>query len=585
MDLLSQFGFLMLLATFFGFVFKRLNVPLLVAYILSGIVLRFFFAKETLNLDIIRNLAQIGLLLIAFEIGASIRWSFLKREGLKLSIIVLTEFLTVAFLALMFGLIFKFPIEFLILIVLFAMNTSSAITFKILENEKFYRELGEKSVKTLFGISAMEDLFAIIALSILLLFFTSKNITISFVVYDVFHLIISFIGIVIFSLLIVRGLMNKIPYDDEILLLLGFSFLLFFSWFASNLGLSTILGAFIAGLVFSETKVSQTFLERAKWIREVFGFLFFTYMGLIFPTDVNVSLLIIGVIVTLLIVFLKFVAFSFSLWITGHELKNAIRLGAYMIAISEFAIIISSLAVEYGFVSKEILTIAVLVVIISSLLASLASSNSEFLSETIAGLVPRNFKYFAENYVSPFFEKLFNSSNDRKFEKLRKIVKELLIVISVIFLFSFLITYFIKYLNIFRTFLGDFYLILIGSFLISIFAIVVLEFYLIFKKLLDFLVEEFEKTIKIRKNYYRYKKVSNLKTLDLSPSFRNLILIVFAFLTIFLILCYYFLNCEIFDRIENFLDIIFLLSILIALSATFTIFLNRFFKKIRELLE
>jgi len=68
--------------------------------------------------------------------------------------------------------------------------------------------------------------------------------------------------------------MNKIPYDYEILLLLGFSFFLFFSCFSSNLGLSTILGAFVAGLVFSETKVSQNFLERAKWIREVFGFLF-----------------------------------------------------------------------------------------------------------------------------------------------------------------------------------------------------------------------------------------------------------------------------------------------------------------------
>jgi len=62
--------------------------------------------------------------LIAFEIGARVRWSFLKKEGLKLSIIVLTELLTVAFLALIFGLIFKIPLEFLILIVLFAMNTS-----------------------------------------------------------------------------------------------------------------------------------------------------------------------------------------------------------------------------------------------------------------------------------------------------------------------------------------------------------------------------------------------------------------------------------------------------------------------------
>jgi len=256
-----------------------------------------------------------------------------------------------------------------------------------------------------------------------------------------------------------------------------------------------------------------------------------------------------------------------------------------MIAISEFAIIISSLAVEYGFASKEILTISVLVVIISSLLASLASSNSEFLSERIVGLVPRNFKIFVENYVSPFFERVFNPSNDRKLEKLRKIVKELLIVISFIFLISFLVTYFINYLNTYRTFLGNLYLILIGSFLLSIFAIVVLEFYLIFRKLLDFLVEEFEETIKIRKNQYRYRKISNFKLLDLSLSLRNLILIVFALLTIFVILCYYFLHCEIFDRIENFLDIIFLLSVLIALSAVFTIFLNRLFKKIRELLE
>jgi len=60
--------------------------------------------------------------------------------------------------------------------------------------------------------------------------------------------------------------------------------------------------------------------KRSFWIS------FFTYIVLIFPTDANASLLIIGVIAILLIVFLKFVAFSFSLWITGHELRNAIRL-------------------------------------------------------------------------------------------------------------------------------------------------------------------------------------------------------------------------------------------------------------------
>jgi len=585
MDLLSQFGFLILVATIFGFVLKRLNVPLLVAYILSGIIFGFFFEKETLNLDVIKNLAQIGLMLIAFEIGASIRWSFLKKEGLKLGIIVLIEFLTVAFLALLFGLLFNFSKEFLILIVLFAMNTSSVIAFKILEDKKFSKELDERSIKTLFGISGMEDLFAIIAISVLLLFFTSKNITISFVIYDIFHLIISFVGIIIFSLLVVRGLIDKLPYDDEILLLLGFSFLLIFGWFANNLGLSTLLGAFVAGLVFSETKVSQTFLERAKWIREIFGFLFFTYIGLIFPTDVNINLLVVGVITTLLIVFLKFVAFSFSLWITGYELRNAIRLGTYMIAISEFAIIISSLALEYGFASKEILTISVLVVIISSLLASLVSSNSELVSEVISELIPISFRNFVNKYVSPFFEKILNSTNEKRFEELRKIIKEVLIVVSVIFLVSFLVTYFINYLSAFRSVLGEFYLILVGSFLLSLFAIIAIEFYLIFKKLLDFLIREFEKTTRFRKNNYRFKKIYDFKIFDLSLSLRKIILIFIFILIAFVILCYYFLNCKNFDKIENFLDVIFLISVLATFSVIFAILLIRFLKKIKELLD
>ncbi|MGB9729693.1 MAG: cation:proton antiporter [Thermoprotei archaeon] len=339
-SVLFQLGILVGVSGLFAYFLKKIRVSSVIGYIIGGIVLGPLTGIINPKSDFISFMAELGILLIVFEIGVSMKVRFLRKEILSVSSILIVELIVVILLSYLAGLMINLSWANTVVLALIAINTSTVMSFKLMEetgvNKKYPTE-----VRTLLGVATLEDLLAIISLSILPTLLATREI----IFYDLFkiilHIIIIMIAMIGFGLIFIKQFIDKLYISsEELVLLIGLAVVMVFSWLGIEIGLSDTLGAFIGGLIFAETKIGEEFIVKGKWMRDLFAFMFFSSIGLTFPVNINLELVMIGALISIIIVFIKFIAFSFAFWSSGTTLENAINFGFYMITISEFSVII-----------------------------------------------------------------------------------------------------------------------------------------------------------------------------------------------------------------------------------------------------
>lgn len=432
-NILFQLGILVGFSGLLTYFFKKIRIPSVTGYIIGGIILGPLTRIIDPNSDLVTMMAKLGILLITFEIGVSMKIDFLRRDALKVGSILIIELIVVIILSYIAGLIINFSWSDIVILALIAVNTSTSMAFKLMEETGISRTYSNE-VKTLFGIATMEDVAAIISLTTLPALLSHR---IMFI--DIFQIILRIIVVIIamigLGLLIVKRFVDKLYMrGEELVLLIGLAIIMLFSWLGEQFGLTDVLGAFIGGLIFAETKIGEEFIVKGRWMRDLFIFMFFSSIGLRFPININAELVVIGVIISMMIVFIKFIAFSFAFWSSGTTLENAIKFGFYMISISEFAVIIADRGVILGVVSKEMLVVSVIVIIFSSILSSILVTYENIITPKFVMMIPKVIRQNLEEIFNVIKHTL--ASDNVRFNIMRKALSDLIIDISLLFIVS-----------------------------------------------------------------------------------------------------------------------------------------------------
>ena len=134
-----------------------------------------------------------------------------------------------------------------------------------------------------------------------------------------------------------------------------------------------------------------------KWVRELFSIIFFTSIGLTMPPVISYQVLTIGIILTLFIVFVKFLGFSIGSWILGLPLEAAYTIGFYMTFIGEFAVVIAREALKNGIISDDIYLTSIFAVALSSIASTILVKQSKSITPKPASLIPADTKKLAES--------------------------------------------------------------------------------------------------------------------------------------------------------------------------------------------
>lgn len=445
-DVLFQLGILVGFSGLLAYIFKKIHVSSITGYIISGIILGPLIGIINPQSGFISFMAKLGILLIVFEIGASMKIKFLRMEVLRASSILIVELIVVVLLSYLAGLIINLSWANTVILALIAINTSTVMSFKLMEetgvNKKYPSE-----TRTLFSVATLEDLLAIISLAILPTLLITREILLYDLFKAVLYIIIIIVAMIGFGLIITKQFIDKLYISsEELILLIGLAIVMIFSWLGETIGLSDVLGAFIGGLIFAETKIGDEFIVKGKWMRDLFAFMFFSSIGLTFPVNINLELVMIGALISIIIVFIKFIAFSFAFWSSGTTLENAINFGFYMIAISEFSVIISNRGIALGVISNEMLVVSVIVMSISSLISSILVTYNSSITPRIISIIPRSFIQTLEQIFNVL--KFMSTDTRNQFRNMRKMLTNLIIYLSLIFTISTLTTSALSYLII-----------------------------------------------------------------------------------------------------------------------------------------
>jgi len=382
LDIAVQLSIVLFAALIGGILAHRLKQPLVVGYLIAGVILGNVLSKNFVQSSQIAFFGELGVALLLFSLGLEFS---IKRIASVYRIAVLGGVLQIAISSLLgyfllTQLLHTSRGESIFVALLLAFS-STAVVAKILAERGALNSLhGE----ILLGWLIIQDI-AVLPVMALLPFFTGveasfKNIAI---------IALKPFVVLYLTLIIGRKIVPKIfiklalLHNRELLVVLSFVFCILFSLGALNLGLSFALGAFLAGVCLSASGVNDEVFMEIKSIRDIFAAVFFVALG--FLVDVNFLYLHIPVILILsaTILLTKF-AVSFGLVLyEGYHSKIAFFVGLGLVQIGEFGFILAKIGLDKGVISSNTFQIIISSAVTTIILTPFLFNKAEVFYEKI----------------------------------------------------------------------------------------------------------------------------------------------------------------------------------------------------------
>lgn len=311
--IVQDFAVIMIVAAVMLLITYKLKQPMVLGYILAGIIIGPYTPPFQLlrEIDTINIFAELGIIMLLFVIGTDFPIQKLRSVGRISIVVALAEAIGTLLLTLFVGQHLGFSFFDSIFIALAMSITSTVVTVRILE------ELGmmqDTSSTLILGISIIEDIMAISALAVIQSIAAdtvsggSSDATSQASILQLLvsiGIVAAFIGsILILGSRYIPNLVDKVgkTNDYALLLIVILGLAVGLSFAASLLGLSVATGAFLAGVLVAESKSANVSRVITTPIRDVFAAIFFISIGAL----MDVSLIPLFIIPALLLILTSF---------------------------------------------------------------------------------------------------------------------------------------------------------------------------------------------------------------------------------------------------------------------------------------
>lgn len=348
-DLIIIFG----LAIAVLFVCNRLRIPTTVGFLLTGVLAGPHGLGLISGVKDVEILAEIGVILLLFTIG--IEFSLKGLLEIKRSVFMGGSFQLFFTLLAAFVILkqLNFDLGQSVFIGFLVSLSSTAIVLKLLQERA---EIESPHGRSTLGILIFQDV-AVVPMMLLVpvLVGTEGQIQGSPLL-----VVVKGIGIILLVAMSAKWVVPHVLYQiartrSRELFLVGILLICFaVAWLTNSLGLSLALGAFLAGLIISESEYSHETLGNILPFRDVFTSLFFVSIGML--EDVGFLIKHPGqvVLLTLAIMALKSLVACLAVCMLGLPLRTAILAGLALCQIGEFSFILSMTGVEHGLLRGDI---------------------------------------------------------------------------------------------------------------------------------------------------------------------------------------------------------------------------------------
>lgn len=371
--LITTIVFSVVFAFLLGFVASRLKLPTIIGYIVAGIFLSPNTPGFIADIHIAKQLAEIGIILLMFEVGLHFSTKDLinvHRIAIPGAIIQMLSSIALCTLCAIF---LKYN---LIESLIFGISLSVASTVVMLRQFEQYHLKNTEVAKIAVGWLVMEDIAMIVVMVILpsiieMIRFSDKINT--SIIFENISLII--IKIIIFTIAMVTIGKKLLPtflitiHKSKSRELVSLSILAIASGFAfiahAFFGASFALGAFLAGFILNGSETGRKTVDKTLPLRDIFAVLFFISVGLIFNPKIIAEEPFLVLITTILVIFGKAITAFLIMKVFRKKTKDSLILSASLAQIGEFSFILTALAMNLNIISQSLYDMVIASAIIS----------------------------------------------------------------------------------------------------------------------------------------------------------------------------------------------------------------------------
>jgi CPA2 family monovalent cation:H+ antiporter-2 len=343
-------------------IFKRLRQPLVLGYIIAGLLVgpNISIVPTVVDTKNINILAEIGVVFLLFSLGLEFSFKKLARVGGTASITAIVEIVGMLLIGYLTGQVMGWSVMDSVFLGGILSISSTTIIIRAFE------ELGVKNkqfARIVFGVLIVEDLVAILLLVLLSTLAVSMQFAGSEMLFSVLKLLFFLSLWFLAGIFLVPTLLRlaKPLLSDETLLILSLGLCLGMVVLATQVGFSPALGAFVMGSILAETTMAEKIEHLVMPVKDLFAAVFFVSVGILIDPNTIVEYGVPVLVITLLTIFGKFFTSTLGAVLSGQPLKQSIQAGMSLAQIGEFSFIIATLGVSLKVTSDFLYPIAVAV--------------------------------------------------------------------------------------------------------------------------------------------------------------------------------------------------------------------------------
>lgn len=399
--LISDLAIILVAAGCSTLVFKALRQPVILGYIVAGVLAgsSVAFLPTVADASSIRVWADIGVIFLLFAMGLEFSFRKLLSVGGTAVTAAVTIVAGMMFTGYGAGMLLGFSHMSSIFLGGMLSMSSTAIVFKAFDDMGLR---GQRFTGVVLGILVVEDLVGVVLMVLLSTLAVSKQfegaqMLGSILKLGAFLIFWSLLGIYLIPTLLKR--LQRL-LNDETLLIVALGLCLGMVMIAVKAGFSAALGAFVMGSLLAETVAAERIVRLVEPVKNLFGAIFFVSVGMMIEPSLLVRYW--GPIVLLTVVVLAGQATfaTLGVLVSGQPLRVAVQSGFSLAQVGEFAFIIATLGTTLHVTDDYLYPVIVAVSVVTTFLTPYMMRAADPACDYLERRLPERWQRLLTRYAS-----------------------------------------------------------------------------------------------------------------------------------------------------------------------------------------
>ncbi len=402
--LLRDLAFVMTIAAAMTLLCHRFQQPVVSGYLLAGLIIGPYTPPFALVRDLhsIHTMAELGLVFLMFALGLEFSLPKLRKVGSSAFLAATLEVIGMLTIGYFLGRLFGWSQGNSIFLGAILSMSSTTIIVKVFMDLKL---LQAEFAQIVFGILILEDIVAILILSVLSGMGTSGGNTTDLLVTSMLKIVFFIVLFFVFGLLLVPRFLRWVAgfQVKEVMGIAVLGLCLASSYLAAKFGLSVALGAFLMGAVIAASDEIGQIEERIHPVRDMFSAIFFVSAGMLIQPHILWEYKWPIIIISLATLLGKIVTDATGAFLSGQDLKTSFKIGVSLGQIGEFSFVIASLGASLKVTSDFFFPLAVAVSSLTTFCTPYLIRNADGIVEILLRATPRSFQTKLDRYHAWYY--------------------------------------------------------------------------------------------------------------------------------------------------------------------------------------